>query len=281
MVRLIKSDLYKLFRMKSFYILGLIAAVLTVLNIFLLNFADRMQYALYGIEDMFISPYTGVYSFGVGLPTATLFIIILVSMFVQSEFKFGTMKNIVAAGYDRVCVYLSKFVATIFISLVYTLLCGLVAFISGCCIAGVGEFTRATFLDLLEILGLCLLTQISMQSIFQMIGFLARNTGWAIGLNIAIYAFLPVCFRFIDLLVNNWLADAIAPIEWLSSWLKIENFSVSKYWPANYMEEFTGIDYLHMDFFREVLITGIIVCVVYIAISSLLGLTVFKKRDID
>ena len=55
MLKLIKSDFYKLFRMKSFYICGVIAAVLAGLGIFSLNAIDKMQYAVYGLEDMFIS----------------------------------------------------------------------------------------------------------------------------------------------------------------------------------------------------------------------------------
>lgn len=282
MFGLIKSDFYKLFRMKSFYICGLIAAVLAGLGIFAADAVDKMQYAMYGLEDMFISQYTGVYSLALGLGSATLFITILVSMFVPGEFKFGTIKNIVPSGISRMGIYFSKFIVTIFISVVYSLLCAAAAFITGCCLAGVGDFDRNIFLDILEIFGLFLLAQIALQSIFQMMGFLIRSTGWTIGVNIAIFAFLPsMVLTLIDFAVNSWLAPAVASVDWLNSWLKIENFSSNDYWPLPYLSEFSNIDILHMDFFQPILTRGLIVCAVYIVIATVIGLWTFQKRDID
>ena len=282
MFGLIKSDFYKLFRMKSFYICGLIAAVLAGLGIFAANAMDKMQYAMYGLEDMFVSQYTGIYSLALGLNSATLFVTILVSMFVPGEFKFGTIKNIVPSGISRMGVYFSKFIVTIFISVVYSLLCAAAAFITGCCLAGVGDFDRNIFLDILEIFGLFLLSQIALQSIFQMMGFLIRSTGWTIGVNIAIFAFLPsMVLTLIDFAVNSWLAPAVASVDWLNSWLKIENFSSNDYWPLPYLSEFSNIDILHMDFFQPILTRGLIVCAVYIVIATVIGLWTFQKRDID
>ena len=282
MFGLIKSDFYKLFRMKSFYICGLIAAVLAGLGIFAANAMDKMQYAMYGLEDMFVSQYTGVYSLALGLNSATLFVTILVSMFVPGEFKFGTIKNIVPSGISRMGIYFSKFIVTIFISVVYSLLCAAAAFITGCCLAGVGDFDRNIFLDILEIFGLFLLSQIALQSIFQMMGFLIRSTGWTIGVNIAIFAFLPsMVLTLIDFAVKSWLAPAVASVDWLNSWLKIENFSSNDYWPLPYLSEFSNIDILHMDFFQPILTRGLIVCAVYIVIATVIGLWTFQKRDID
>ena len=282
MFGLIKSDFYKLFRMKSFYICGLIAAVLAGLGIFAANAMDKMQYAMYGLEDMFVSQYTGIYSLALGLNSATLFVTILVSMFVPGEFKFGTIKNIVPSGISRMGVYFSKFIVTIFISVAYSLLCAAAAFITGCCLAGVGDFDRNIFLDILEIFGLFLLSQIALQSIFQMMGFLIRSTGWTIGVNIAIFAFLPsMVLTLIDFAVNSWLAPVVASVDWLNSWLKIENFSSNDYWPLPYLSEFSNIDILHMDFFQPILTRGLIVCAVYIVIATVIGLWTFQKRDID
>ena len=282
MLRLIKSDFYKLFRMKSFYICGIIAALLSGLGIFSLNALDKSQYAFYGLEDMFVSQYTGIYALTIGISSATLFITIMVSMFAPGEFKYGTIKNIVSRGIGRTKIYFSKYIITIFISVVYSLLCAFAAFASGCILAGVGDFDRTIFLDMLEVVGLFLLAEIAIQSIFQMIGFLVRSTGWTIGANIAISAFLPtMVLSLIDMMVNNWLAPAVASVDWLSSWLKIENFSSNNYWPYLYLTEFTNIDILHMDFFQQTLTRGLIVCGVYIVLATVIGLWTFQKRDID
>ena len=282
MLKLIKSDFYKLFRMKSLYICAAIAAVLAGLGIFSLNTLDRMQYAMYGLEDMFVSQYTGVYSFTIGIGSAGLFATIIVSMFSASEFKFGTIKNIASRGISRTSIYFSKYIVTVFVSILYTLVCGIAAFIAGCCLGGVGDFDRTIFLDVLEVLGLFLLAMIAMQSIFQMIGFLVRSTGWTIGTNIAIFAFLPaMVLNLVDMAVNNWIAPAVSSVEWLSSWLKIENFSSAQYWPFSYLSEFTNVDVLHMEFFQPVITRGIIVCAVYIVLATAIGVFTFQKRDID
>lgn len=282
MLRLIKSDFYKLFRMKSFYICGILAAIFAGLGIFSLNALEKIPYARYGLEDMFISPYTGIYALTIGLGSATLFITIMVSMFVPSEFKFGTIKNIISRGVRRTEIYFSKYIVTIFVSVVYSLLCALTAFVSGCILAGVGDFDRTIFLDVLEVVGLFLLAEIALQSIFQMIGFIVCSTGWTICTNIAILSFLPsMVLNLIDMAVNNWLAPAVSSVDWLNGWLKIENFSSNNYWPYSYLTEFTNIDILHMDFFYPILTRGLIVCAVYIVLSIAIGLFTFQKRDID
>lgn len=281
MFGLIKSDLYKIFRMKSFYICGILAGLISGLFIFVFDLSEKMRYEMYGIADMYVSPYTGIYSFTLGISFAILFVLILTSMFIQSEFKFGTIKNMAAAGFSKSAIYFSKYISMIFITVVYTLVCGAASFAAGCFLAGAGEFNRAVFLDLLEVFGLFLLAQIALQSIFTMISFFIRSTGWTIVANLLVYLILPNAFEYIDLLVNNWLASVISSVEWLSSWIKIDNFSISKYWPLRYTGEFTNLDYLHMEFFGEILTTGIIVCVAYIVLSTLLGVLVFKKRDID
>ena len=74
MLRLIKSDFYKLVRMKSFYICAVIAALLSALGIVSINALDKAQYSMYGLEDMFVSQYTGMYALTLGFDSATLFI---------------------------------------------------------------------------------------------------------------------------------------------------------------------------------------------------------------
>ncbi|MDO4199668.1 MAG: ABC transporter permease [Clostridia bacterium] len=282
MLKLIKSDFYKLFRMKSFYICGVLAAIFAGIGILALDAMDKMQYALYGLEDMFTSQCTGIYSLTMGVGSATLFTTIIVSMFTASEFRFGTIKNIASRGVNRAWIYFSKYIVTIFVSVAYTLVCALAAFIVGCCLAGVGDFDRNIFLDILEVLGLFILAQIAMQSIFQMMGFIIRSTGWTIGANIAIFAFLRnMVLDFIDMAVNNWLAPAVASVDWLSSWLKIENFSSNNYWPFPYLSQFTNMDIFHMDFFYPILTRGLIVCAVYIIVTTAIGIWTFQKRDID
>ena len=112
MLGLIKSDFYKLFRMKSFYICGVIAALFSAFGIWVFDTASRYQFAQYGWQDLYVSQFTGVYSLTFGMTFATLFIMIVMSMFIPSEFGFGTMKNIVSKGFTRTSVYISKYIVS-------------------------------------------------------------------------------------------------------------------------------------------------------------------------
>lgn len=281
MINLIKSDFYKILRTKSFYICGALAAIFAALGVIMMEISTKMQYSMYGLEDMYVSPYTGMYSLVTGLSNATLFITIIVSMFIPSEFKFGTIKNIASRGVSRTNIYLSKLVITVFVSVAYTLLCAVAAFTAGCFIAGVGEFSRATFLDILECLALFLFAEIALQSIFQMVGFLIRGTGWTTITNIGSMLLLPtMVFNYIDLFVNACVAPWVASVSWLNSWIKINNFASGDYFPLSYLQKFTEIDVLHLDFFKHDLITGLIVCAVYIVLATTIGILNFRRRDV-
>ena len=281
MLGLIKSDFYKLFRMKSFYICGVIAALLAGLGIWAFDLSARYEFAKYGWEDLYVSQFTGVYSMTFGLTFATLFVTIMISMFIPGEFKFGTIKNIISKGFSRVSIYFSKFVTMMFVSFSYAFLCMISAFAVGTTIAGVGDFDRSVFLDIMATFGLFLLAQIAFQSICQMVGFLVANTGWTVTTNILIFLFLPdAVLNTINLIINNLVAPWVASVDWLS-WIKIDNFNINDYWPFPYIVKFVKPDILHMDFYRQMLVTGIIVCVVYIVVASTIGLLSFRKRDID
>lgn len=258
MINLLKSDFYKLFRTKSFYICGLLAAILSALGVILLNSAFQSELGV----NASVLGYDGVYALTTGTGQATLFITIMVSMFIPSEFAFGTMKNIASRGISRVNIYLSKIITGVFISIVYVLLCAAVSFTAGSIMWGTGELTRAVYLDISRMVVLFLLAEVTLQCIFMMVGFFVRQTGGTVATNLAIIIAVPaLIIQFVDFAVSQWL--------------KVENFSSEKYWPATYLSR-----YLSMDIAQNDINTGIIVCTSCIAISLLVGIFFFYKRDI-
>ncbi len=281
MIGLIKSDFYKILRTKSFYICGGLAAIFAALSVVMMDVSSRMQYAMYGLEDLYASPYTGAYSLVLGLANATLFATIVVSMFIPSEFKFGTVKNIASRGISRSGIYLSKLTITVFVSIVYSLLCGAVAFVAGCYTAGVGELNRNEMLNVFAVVMLFLLAEVALQSIFQMVGFMVRGTGWSMITNIGIQVFVPtMIFGYIDFAINSWIVPLISSNEWLSSWIQVSDFSISNYFPLEYLGKFTEIDISHISFYKHDIIMGIIVSVVYLVLSTLAGMLNFRRRDV-
>ena len=218
MISLLRADFYKLFRAKSFYICGFIAAALSILGVVLLNSSINTELGI----DASLLGYDGLYALVTGVSQATLFITIMNSIFVPSEFAQGTMKNIASRGFSRWSIYLSKLTIAIFISVVYILLCSVCSFALGSIMWGTGEIDRAVFLDISRMLGLFLLAEIATQSIFVMFGFIIRHTGGTSFTNLGITILAPT----LVLPIINF---------GLSEWCKLENFDISNYWPSTYL----------------------------------------------
>ncbi len=258
MLNLIKADFYKLFRTKAFYICGVIAALWASLGIIVLNANIDAEY---GISAQLLG-YDGLYALTVGVSSAPLLITIMISMFIPSEFSYGTIKNIASRGISRAYIYLSKLVVSVFICFAYTLFSAWVSFTVGSLMWGTGELTRAVYLDIFKMLGLFFVAEIAIQSIFVMTSFMLRSTGRAIGTNIAITMAMPaVIFPLINFAVDQWL--------------KLEKFDAAEYWPETYLSKFLSFEILQSD-----IVTGLIVCSVALLVSTAIGVFVFYKRDI-
>lgn len=258
MVNLLRADFYKLFRAKSFYICAAIAALLSILNVVLLN---RSLNSELGISPSLLG-YDGLFALTSGIGQATLFITIMNSIFVPSEFAHGTIKNIASRGLSRWSIYLSKLIIGIFVSVAYILVCSLCSFGVGSAMWGMGDIDRAVFLDISRMLGLFLLAEVAVQSIFIMFGFLIRHTGGTSFTNLGIM----ILAQTLILPVINF---------GLSEWLKLENIDVTDYWPASYLIRYGSLDILSED-----IITGVIVSCAFIVVTTALGIFSFYKRDI-
>ncbi len=258
MINLLRADFYKLFRAKSFYICGAIAAALSLLGVVLLNSSINSDLGI----DAALLGYDGLYALITGVSQATLFVTIMNSIFVPSEFAHGTIKNIASRGFSKWSIYASKLLVAIFISVVYVLLCSVCSFALGSAMWGTGEIDRVVFLNIARMLGLFLLAEVAVQSMFVMFGFLIRHTGGTSFTNLGITILAPSLLLPI---INFGLRE----------WFKLESFDISSYWPATYLTR-----YLSLDIFNEDVMTGIIVCCAFIVVTTALGIFSFYKRDI-
>lgn len=265
MLNLLRADFYKLFRAKSFYICAVIAAVLSVLGVVLLNNSINSELGI----DASLLGYDGLYALITGVSQATLFITIMNSIFVPSEFAHGTIKNIASRGFSRWSIYLSKLIIAAFISVVYILICATCSFALGSAMWGMGEIDRAVFLDVARMLGLFLLAEIAMQSIFVMFGFFIRHTGGTSFTNLGI----TILASTLILQVLNFGINSLSKCS--EKLAALETFDVTDYWPATYFARYLSFDILPSD-----VTTGIIVCCVYIVVTTALGIFSFYKKDI-
>lgn len=254
MINVLKSDFYKLFLRKSFYICGIIAGAFGVLLVVLIN-------NLYPNAKDF--GYSGINSIGVGIGQITLLTTIFLSMFIPSEFAFGTIKNMASRGINRASIYFSKLTIGIFTSVVYTIFVSLCGFIAGSIMWGVGEFKSDEGLQLLEMFGLFILAEICLQSVFIMIGFLVRHMGGTVAINLGIYMIISqVIFPIINY--------AVKTLPWLG--YEIDS---AEYWVGTYAQIFTAVN-IEQDIVNK----GIIVCLVYLILSTAIGILDFCRRDV-
>lgn len=266
MLNLLRADFYKLLRRKSFYICGILGIIVSCLAIFLENMEiiynlQNIGMSFDSLPAMYRVYYTGVSAFTRTIATGGIFITIMVSMFVSSEFSFGTIKNIISSGKSRLKVYSSKLVMTLIITTIYTLLCGLAGFITGSIFWGTGEITRTEYLEIFRIIGLIIAVEFSMQSVFTMVGFLLRSTGAVITVNLIIETVLAGVLPLLNVLINKVF--------------NVQDFNIMKYWPDTYLAVFN-----QFEIPTEQLTQGLIVCAVAFAVSTVIGMFTFQKRDI-
>lgn len=255
MINLLRADFYKLIRRKSFYICALLGMILSGLSIWTLNLSfNGMPASLFG--------YNASTALSYGITAGSLFCLIFVSMFVSGEFSFGTMKNIISSGQSRINIYLSKMIMTLMVVTIYTILCGIVAFIVGGILWGYEGISRDDYLNILRMIGLVISVEFAMNSLYLMVGFLVRGTGGTISINVL----MGMIFR-----------DFVLPLLNAGIYKLFENsdFDATKYWPNTYMSSFLSLSVESKD-----IIMGLTVCLAAILISSAIGIFTFVKRDI-
>ena len=223
MLNLIKADFYKLFRMKSFYICGLLGTALSLLGIWAINLQ------LNGLPAELLG-YSGITALIQGLSYVAIFYIIFISLFIPNEFSFGTIKNMVSSGQSRISIYLSKIVIGIFTVISYSLLSGVASWILGSIFWGNGDINRDDYLKILRMIGLFIIAEVAMQCIFIMVSFVIRRSGGAVAVNLVISMF----FNTLVLGLINFLAY---------EWFKVEDFESSKYWPSSYSGKFLSLNH--------------------------------------
>ena len=100
-------------------------------------------------------------------------------------------------------------------------------------------------------------------SVYIMIGFLVRNSGIAIAVNLGTYYIvMPLLIKFVNVAV--------------ATWFKISEFNLSDYLASTYIAKVLNFS----ELVDKEITTGLIVCGSYILLSTVIGLVTFKRRDI-
>ena len=123
-----------------------------------------------------------------------------------------------------------------------------------------GEFTQSVAIGLFRMIGLEMLAFIAIISVFVFISMLIRSLNGAITVNLCILFFAPIVLSVISAIVSKSLTI---------------KFNLGEYFVLNYPEMLAAY-----SLENGVVIRSVIVSIVTIAVTTLLGIITFKKRDV-
>lgn len=260
MINILKVDLYKMFKAKSFYVIGIILAAFSALNAY--AFAKISLDANEELLMLINSNFFVVFMQNVN--SVVTYVTLFVVLFMVSEFSNGTIKNIATKGYLRESIYFSKLIVGAVSTLIYVAVVALSIYLPYIFVLR-GHITNEFevpkyFINSFFIMLLHLLAYIS---IGLMIASLVRKSGLAVVCLFAFTSLIPFILDMLDkLLASNFETK----------------FSLSKYFISGSLGY--AISQADLSIPDKDILRIILVPICFFVASVAIGVTVFKKRDI-
>lgn len=260
MINILKVDLYKMFKAKSFYVIGIILAAFSALNAY--AFAEISLDANEELLMLINSNFFVVFMQNVN--SVVTYVTLFVVLFMVSEFSNGTIKNIATKGYLRESIYFSKLIVGAVSTLIYVAVVALSIYLPYIFVLR-GHITNEFevpkyFINSFFIMLLHLLAYIS---IGLMIASLVRKSGLSVVCLFAFTSLIPFILDMLDkLLASNFETK----------------FSLSKYFISGSLGY--AISQADLSIPDKDIVRVILVPICFFVASVAIGVTVFKKRDI-
>lgn len=279
MYHILKAEIGKLFRSRTFLICSMIAIVMSVILIASYEMMSKV-YTPEFIEELnqqtatqsgatvqvseeldlsFFQNLSGIsmleMSFSGNLVSTLL--AVLVSIFVCSEFSGGAIKNIASRGFSRTKIYTAKYLVCIIGGTILSIVVLLTSFLGGTLLWGMGE-TGADFTsNLLTFLGVQFLLNAALTGLMVFVSMVVRNTGGSIAINVCVIMFASMIFSLFDLVIDS------------------EKIKVADYWIGNIIANIASLSVP-----TELLEKGLIVGILTLVVTYVAGATQFKLADI-
>ena len=260
MINILKVDLYKMFKAKSFYVIGIILAAFSALNAY--AFAKISLDANEELLMLINSNFFVVFMQNVN--SVVTYVTLFVVLFMVSEFSNGTIKNIATKGYLRESIYFSKLIVGAISTLIYVAVVALSIYLPYIFVLRghiTNEFEMPKyFINSFFIMLLHLLAYIS---IGLMIASLVRKSGLSVVCLFAFTSLIPFILDMLDkLLASNFETK----------------FSLSKYFISGSLGY--AISQADLSIPDKDIVRIILVPICFFVASVAIGVTAFKKRDI-
>ncbi|MBU3108732.1 ABC transporter permease subunit [Clostridium gasigenes] len=233
MYRLIKAELFKLFKNKTFKVLCIVAIILSIIVIamtsiitedFLLKALGdipqeqkviqleqirgasseaiftpgQLGFHVSGAKDMFNITTIELFHTAFGVGAIEILIGVLVAAFLAKEYSEGTIKNILAYGKKREHYYIAKWIAiTVAAAIIMAITVGLATIIN-IIINGWGEpFKIIQLMGMLKTFGAAVIVNSAVVAIIMLIATLVKSNGATIGISVAIFVGIPLFTSFL------------------------------------------------------------------------------------
>lgn len=257
---IVRSDFYKLKKSKAFWVCTALCFIFGILMIVAMQ--AGMTMAQNNPTDPEVSSFlemiplaSGTYMLGnlIAMGFNTIFVGIFVAIFISSEFGYGTMKNTLSRGADRIKVFSSKFMVCGCAALIMQFVFMITVLTTGTMIWGFGT---ATFSGMLRMILTQSLLTLAYTALFTFVSMTIRAGGGAIAVNI-------MCVT-----MASTLLDAI-------SMLFGGKISLNNYWIGGAVSKLATVAPASGD-----IVQGITIAVAWGAAAILLGMTLFKTQDV-
>lgn len=280
MLSLIRSDVYKLRKAKSFLVCAAIAIAFSVVMTFFIdftykmmdNFSTQAEISEQSMQENGLNVSVGnlpmshdalssssmmLSQFG---SDASVLIAVIISLFVGGEFSYGTIKNLASRNFSRTQIYISKLLVCIAASIFLTLLSVASATLTGTALWGFGdvspEFARTLIVG--SLIELLLITGFA--SLFVMVSMLVRQNGGAIAANVCIMEFSALIIMLGEMAVKKLFDKTVT----------LSNYLLSTNMAQVASQELTD----------KLITRSILVALGFIIATTAIGLVTFNKRDI-
>lgn len=205
MNRILNYDKFKLRKSKYLYICMIISVCLIILA---LSAAIVTSQKVMTISVSVTGYFNIVFS-----SISPLIFSIIICIFVGSDFKDGTIKNVISKSISRENIAISKAIWIYTLTILFVLINVLVGFLTIISMAKV-SFYSSDFVIIFRNILISILQMLSLSSMFMFISFLAKSPESAIAISIAANAIIPIIVTLIDGLIikaNNMYLSNMLP----------------------------------------------------------------------
>lgn len=253
MLNLIRADVYKLLKSTSFRVCGVLFLLLSGSENYLYHLVEKLGGGMGGQTTVISRIQSADTSF-------LILLSIVVSLFIGSEYTYGTIKNLASKQYERSKIFASKWFVSIVLATAYFVLSLLIIGITAAFYWKTGDVSGSVAGETAAYLFTKYILVLSITSLYVMAAFLIRKTQFVLPVTIIGMDVIGTVALYGDMGLTKLLGH---PVE------------LAKYWPGNTLSALIQSGVKNAD-----LMTGILTGVVFLAAAAVIGVIHFKAVDI-